>query len=168
MTKLVGNAVVGQSGGPTAAINATLAGVIKGSVAANKEGTIKTLYGMKNGERFGINPDPIFNSFIINKLVTYVYILIITGLVSWFIVWWLLLLLGRSNSISKKDYWLLLGSLWAINFISVSSTMAVTTSKTFEQFMKAFLPTVSTVSGREAITSEVQLLKHISPMEVTL
>ena len=31
---LVGNAIVGQSGGPTAAINATLAGVIKGALAS--------------------------------------------------------------------------------------------------------------------------------------
>ena len=46
MTKLTGNAVVGQSGGPTAAINATLAGVIKGALGA---GEIKTLYGMRNG-----------------------------------------------------------------------------------------------------------------------
>jgi hypothetical protein len=30
MAILYGNAVVGQSGGPTAAINATLAGVIRG------------------------------------------------------------------------------------------------------------------------------------------
>ena len=30
MDKLIGNAIVGQSGGPTAAINATLAGVIRG------------------------------------------------------------------------------------------------------------------------------------------
>lgn len=47
MNKLIGNAVVGQSGGPTAAINATLAGVIKG--ALNNSDTIKTLYGMRNG-----------------------------------------------------------------------------------------------------------------------
>ncbi len=40
------NAVVGQSGGPTAAINATLAGVIKGCLESQ---SIKTLYGMKNG-----------------------------------------------------------------------------------------------------------------------
>ena len=44
MTKL--NAVVGQSGGPTAAINATLAGVIKGCLDSDKIGTV---YGMKNG-----------------------------------------------------------------------------------------------------------------------
>ena len=47
--KLIGNAVVGQSGGPTAAINATLAGVIRGVLDQKHEGTIRTLYGMKNG-----------------------------------------------------------------------------------------------------------------------
>ena len=46
---LHGNAVVGQSGGPTAAINATLSGVIKGAFDANEKGIIGTLYGMKNG-----------------------------------------------------------------------------------------------------------------------
>lgn len=46
MSFLKGAAVVGQSGGPTAAINATLAGVIKGSFKA--EGITK-LYGMRNG-----------------------------------------------------------------------------------------------------------------------
>ena len=40
------NAVVGQSGGPTAAINATLAGVIAGCRASGK---INKLYGMRNG-----------------------------------------------------------------------------------------------------------------------
>ena len=49
MSILRGNAVVGQSGGPTAAINATLAGVIRGAVDAKKEGIINNLYGMKNG-----------------------------------------------------------------------------------------------------------------------
>ena len=47
---LRGNAVVGQSGGPTAAINATLAGVIRGAldeIAAG--GAIARLYGMRNG-----------------------------------------------------------------------------------------------------------------------
>ena len=43
---LVGNAIVGQSGGPTAAINATLAGVIKGALASPY---IKKIYGMRNG-----------------------------------------------------------------------------------------------------------------------
>lgn len=49
MSILRGNAVVGQSGGPTAAINATLAGVIRGTQSANKQGIIQTLYGMRNG-----------------------------------------------------------------------------------------------------------------------
>ncbi len=43
---LRGNAVVGQSGGPTAAINATLAGVIRGALAHE---AIEHLYGMRNG-----------------------------------------------------------------------------------------------------------------------
>lgn len=46
MSILQGNAVVGQSGGPTAAINATLAGVIRGAKECD---FIKTLYGMRNG-----------------------------------------------------------------------------------------------------------------------
>ncbi len=49
MNILTGNAVVGQSGGPTAAINSTLAGVIRGAFEAHKSGVIGTLYGMKNG-----------------------------------------------------------------------------------------------------------------------
>ena len=50
MELLHGNAIVGQSGGPTAAINATLAGVIRGAldeIAAG--GAISRLYGMRNG-----------------------------------------------------------------------------------------------------------------------
>lgn len=47
MAILYGNAVVGQSGGPSSAINATLSGVIRGCLAAND--TIGTLYGMQNG-----------------------------------------------------------------------------------------------------------------------
>ena len=47
MEKLIKNAVVGQSGGPTSAINATLSGVVRG-VNENPE-TFGTLYGMKNG-----------------------------------------------------------------------------------------------------------------------
>ena len=47
MSQLKGNAVVGQSGGPTAAINASLAGVIRG-VLANRD-AIPELYGMRNG-----------------------------------------------------------------------------------------------------------------------
>ena len=43
---LKGNAIIGQSGGPTAAINATLAGVIR---AALDSECIETVYGMRNG-----------------------------------------------------------------------------------------------------------------------
>ncbi len=49
MNKLYGNAIVGQSGGPTAAINATLAGVIRGAAKAIADGNMGTLYGMRNG-----------------------------------------------------------------------------------------------------------------------
>ncbi len=47
--KLIGNAVVGQSGGPTAAINATLAGVVRGVKENAHGGCINKLYGMRNG-----------------------------------------------------------------------------------------------------------------------
>jgi len=49
MEKLYGNAVIGQSGGPTAAINATLSGVIRGALAAVEKGYIGKVYGMRNG-----------------------------------------------------------------------------------------------------------------------
>ena len=49
MEVLRGNAVVGQSGGPTAAINATLSGVIRGVLRYKEEGIIDTLYGMRYG-----------------------------------------------------------------------------------------------------------------------
>ena len=49
MSFLKGNAVVGQSGGPTAAINATLSGVIRGALNAKDQGAINTLFGMRNG-----------------------------------------------------------------------------------------------------------------------
>ena len=50
MEILHGNAIVGQSGGPTAAINATLAGVIRGALdEINRGGAISRLYGMHNG-----------------------------------------------------------------------------------------------------------------------
>ena len=50
MKKLYGNAIVGQSGGPTAAINATLCGVVRGVLAQMGEGAcIEKLYGMRNG-----------------------------------------------------------------------------------------------------------------------
>ncbi len=47
MKKLHGAALVGQSGGPTAAINATLSGVILG--ALENRAAITKLYGMRNG-----------------------------------------------------------------------------------------------------------------------
>ena len=51
MERLIGNAIVGQSGGPTAAINATLAGVIRAVIEnSDKDGrVIEKLYGMRNG-----------------------------------------------------------------------------------------------------------------------
>ena len=50
MKKLRGKAVVGQSGGPTAAINATLAGVIRGVLEKEVHGgTITGILGMRNG-----------------------------------------------------------------------------------------------------------------------
>lgn len=49
MRTIYGNALVGQSGGPTAAINATLAGVIRGVLAAEKKGLVGSLYGMQHG-----------------------------------------------------------------------------------------------------------------------
>ena len=47
---LRGNAMVGQSGGPTAAINATLSGVIRGTKPyVGEKGCIDRLYGINNG-----------------------------------------------------------------------------------------------------------------------
>ena len=43
---LTGNAVIGQSGGPSAAINATLSGVVKAAMALCE---IKEIYGAKHG-----------------------------------------------------------------------------------------------------------------------
>ncbi|MDR0405341.1 MAG: 6-phosphofructokinase, partial [Clostridiales bacterium] len=43
---LKGNAIVGQSGGPTTVINASLAGVIKGAIGAEE---IETIYGAEHG-----------------------------------------------------------------------------------------------------------------------
>ena len=60
MDKLIGNAIVGQSGGPTAAINATLAGVIRGVLENVHGGTIPTLYGMRNGVE-GLHKEDIVN-----------------------------------------------------------------------------------------------------------
>ncbi len=47
MNILKGNAIVGQSGGPTSAINATLSGVIRG--ALEHKDVITKIYGMRNG-----------------------------------------------------------------------------------------------------------------------
>lgn len=58
------NAIVGQSGGPTAAINATLAGVIKRAISDNR---IKTLYGMKNGIKGMLREDVVDLSSIFKK-----------------------------------------------------------------------------------------------------
>ncbi len=46
MNKLIGNAVIGQSGGPTVAINATLSGVVRGCKECE---CIKTIYGALYG-----------------------------------------------------------------------------------------------------------------------
>ncbi|HSV13993.1 MAG TPA: 6-phosphofructokinase, partial [Tepidisphaeraceae bacterium] len=51
---LTGNAVIGQSGGPTSVINQSLAGVIQ---AAKKAGHIKELLGARHGVRGVINED---------------------------------------------------------------------------------------------------------------
>ncbi len=44
-----GNVIVGQSGGPTAAINATLSGVIRGAKKAKADKEVEKIYGMRNG-----------------------------------------------------------------------------------------------------------------------
>lgn len=51
---LNGNAVIGQSGGPTAAINATLSGVIRGALEAS---CIEKTFGMRNGIEGLLNED---------------------------------------------------------------------------------------------------------------
>lgn len=54
MATLTGNAVIGQSGGPTAVINQSLVGVIE---AVKKVGHIQNLYGARHGVRGIINED---------------------------------------------------------------------------------------------------------------
>jgi 6-phosphofructokinase 1 len=54
MSTLTGNAVIGQSGGPTSVINQSLVGVIQ---AAKKAGHIKELFGSRHGVRGVINED---------------------------------------------------------------------------------------------------------------
>lgn len=61
MAVLKGNAIVGQSGGPTAAINATLSGVIRG-VSSSKN--ISKLYGMKNGIEGFLNEEIVDLSYL--------------------------------------------------------------------------------------------------------
>ena len=56
MNKLIGNAVVGQSGGPTSAINATLAGVISAAISSDK---IDVIYGARNGVEGMLRDDKI-------------------------------------------------------------------------------------------------------------
>ncbi|MBP3495601.1 MAG: 6-phosphofructokinase [Clostridia bacterium] len=58
---LKGNAIVGQSGGPTSAINATLSGVIRG---CHKSEEISKLYGMENGIEGFLNEDIIDLSYL--------------------------------------------------------------------------------------------------------
>lgn len=65
MSMLKGNAVVGQSGGPTAAINATLSGVIRGALAHSD--VIPTIYGMRNGVDGLLREDLINLSEIFNE-----------------------------------------------------------------------------------------------------
>ena len=54
MASLQGNAVIGQSGGPTSVINQSLVGVIQ---AAKKAGHINELFGSRHGVRGIINED---------------------------------------------------------------------------------------------------------------
>jgi 6-phosphofructokinase 1 len=52
-----GNAVIGQSGGPTAVINQSLAGVVEGLKAGlAASGKVKTIFGMRHGVRGLIKP----------------------------------------------------------------------------------------------------------------
>jgi len=52
---MAGNAVIGQSGGPTAVINQSLVGAIEGLLAAQKDGKIGKILGAKHGVRGIIN-----------------------------------------------------------------------------------------------------------------
>jgi hypothetical protein len=70
MSILRGNAVVGQSGGPTAAINATLAGVIEGALLAKADGIIETLYDYLTGNYFGKSV-PTIEESCYNHLITF-------------------------------------------------------------------------------------------------
>ena len=61
MSTVRGNAIVGQSGGPTSAINATLSGVIRG---ASLSDSIDKLYGMVNGVEGLLNKSIIDLSYL--------------------------------------------------------------------------------------------------------
>jgi len=61
--RLTGNAIIGQSGGPTAAINATLSGVVKGIMNYSE---INEIYGAKHGIVGVINE----NFVVLRKLLT--------------------------------------------------------------------------------------------------
>lgn len=61
---LVGNAIIGQSGGPTSAINATLSGVIRG---ASSSKSIKKLFGMKNGIEGFLNENLVDLSYLFDN-----------------------------------------------------------------------------------------------------
>src|SRR4029079_11616399 len=52
---MAGNAVIGQSGGPTAVINQSLVGAIEGLLAAQKDGKVGKILGAKHGVRGIIN-----------------------------------------------------------------------------------------------------------------
>ena len=52
---MAGNAVIGQSGGPTAVINQSLVGAIEELMGAQKAGKIGKILGAKHGVRGIIN-----------------------------------------------------------------------------------------------------------------
>jgi 6-phosphofructokinase len=54
---MAGNAIIGQSGGPTSVINQSLVGAIEALVAAQKGGKIGKIFGAKHGVRGIINND---------------------------------------------------------------------------------------------------------------
>src|SRR6478735_643261 len=54
MAELVGNLLVAQSGGPTAVINASVAGVIQ---EAGKNGCIEEIYGILNEDLIDLNDE---------------------------------------------------------------------------------------------------------------
>jgi 6-phosphofructokinase 1 len=53
---VAGNAAIGQSGGPTAVINQSLAGVVEGLRAGLAGGQVKRIFGMRHGVRGLIKP----------------------------------------------------------------------------------------------------------------